>query len=321
MMKSQPITMQQEENEEPQRVVLVSHQDLEANLTVRADRKIIDEACDESSAGAMKFSLWAFLAILIVSGLVVPLASPMPKDSFVLNEHFDFNTVQEEYMLSCRKDPACKFITESLAPQLSESMAAALEEVESCQWQARDWLRSNDEISFFTAARIRQRYALSVFYCETNGDHWTQNNQWMSNIHECDWFNRIGDDVCNRKEELTVLRLPKNQLYGTLAPELSLVTSLHEITLSNNNLFGTVPQEYSNLKLLDTFVISFNAIDGQIPMFLFGIQGLAYVDISYNDLTGTVPQSLVDTMPNLDAFFAEGNKDLNDGMDLSSVHH
>jgi hypothetical protein len=321
MMNSQPITMQQEENEKPQRVVLVHHQDLEADLTARADRKIIDEACDESSAGAMQFPLQSFLAILIVLGLVVPLAWPMPKESFVLSEHFDFNTVKEEYMLSCQKDSVCKFIMESLAPQLSESMAAALEEVESCQWQARDWLRSNDEIFFFTAARIRQRYALSVFYCETNGDDWTQNNQWMSDIHECDWFNRVGADGCNRKEEVTVLRLPRNQLYGTLAPELSLVTSLREITLSNNNLYGTVPQEFSNLKMLDTFVISFNAIDGQIPMFLFGIQGLAYVDISYNDLTGTVPQSLVDTMPNLDAFFAEGNKDLNDGKDSSSARH
>jgi hypothetical protein len=206
---------------------------------------------------------------------------------------------------------------DALAPELSASLLAAFQPG-SCQLQAREWLKSNNDIFLFAPERIHQRYALSVFYCETNGDAWLQNNSWLSDLHECDWFNGIGSDGCGRSEDLVVLRLPDNQLDGTLPPELSLVTSLRELTLSANFLRGTIPEEYVKLKALDTFSLSFNFLRGSIPDFLFKLQTMTYLDLSQNDFSGTIPEDLADTMPNVVAFSVNGNKRL-DGIIHNSL--
>jgi hypothetical protein len=128
--------------------------------------------------------------------------------------------------LACGLDPHCKQIMGALGPVLPPASALAIDVPGTCQYQTREWLRTNKEINFFTVERVRQRYGMGVFYCVLDGPNWLRNDLWMTDIHECDWYNKLGFDPCNRYEEVEVIRLHANNLVGTLTPDLAVVTSL-----------------------------------------------------------------------------------------------
>lgn len=279
-------------------------------------RKMAAGAYEESTSGALACPIVLCLTMVFLIAATLPLLWPIlvdakkpEKQSFLTENLINHDESTAISTPDCENDAACKVIMDAITPEMSESMLEAIHP-RSCQWQARQWLKSNNDLLLFTSERIRQRYALSVFYCETDGKLWLQNDAWLSDNHECDWFNGIGDDGCDRNEELTILRLPENQLEGTLPPELSLLTSLHELTFSNNFLKGTIPQEYAKLTALDTFCVSFNLLHGGIPDFLFQFQEMTYLDVSQNDFSGTIPEDLLSAMTNLELFSARGNKDL-----------
>lgn len=130
---------------------------------------------------------------------------------------------------------------------------------------------------------------------------------WLSDLHECDWYNRVGLDICNRVEQMEILRIHDNMLQGTLAPELSILSSLYELTLSDNMITGTFPTDYAALSELDTFVLAFNQFEGEMPPFIFNYPDMVYWDIGYNRFSGSLPQNIPDAMPNLSVMLMENN--------------
>jgi len=159
----------------------------------------------------------------------------------------------------------------------------------------------------FEAERIRQRYAVTVFFCETDGGDWVENDMWLSDLHECDWYSRLGLDPCNRVEQFEVLRMTDNGLQGTLAPELAILSSLYELTLSDNMITGTFPPEYENLTDLDTFVLAFNQFEGPVPGWFFRFEDMVYLDIAYNQFSGSLPADIPEKMPDLQIMMMENN--------------
>jgi len=94
---------------------------------------------------------------------------------------------------------------------------------------------------------------------------------------------------------------------GTLPPELSMMSTLWEVTLSDNLLSGTIPPDYSKLSELDTFSLSYNLLKGTIPQFMWEYKNMVYMDLAYNFFHGTIPTGVHHIERNLADLFLENN--------------
>ena len=207
----------------------------------------------------------------------------------------------------CPSDKVCLRIMEAIYPFLPDETLPLIGVPGTCQNWAREWLGTNRDITEFSDARIRQRYALAVFYCETDGASWDEKQLWLSDLHECDWQPEMRIDPCNRYEELQVLRNNGQQMRGRLPPELSMITSLWELSLSDNMLYGTIPTSLARLTSLDTLVLGTNMFQGQVPDFVWEYRDLITLDLAYNNFTGTLPDELHISSPSLKNLYLSYN--------------
>jgi len=208
---------------------------------------------------------------------------------------------------NCSTDATCQIVMDGLAPSLPPDVIALFDIPGTCQTKARDWLRTGKDILEFKAERIRQRYAMGVFYCEMDGQDWITGDSWLSDLHECDWYNKVGLDPCNRDEQMEMLRVTDNGLAGTLPVELFILSNLYEFTLANNLMSGTLPQLFDKFKELDTLVIPFNQFSGSFPHQIWEYPDMVYLDVAYNGFTGTIPSDIDTKMPKLQVAFLENN--------------
>ena len=224
---------------------------------------------------------------------------PSPTDSFFPDP---------QALVPCTTDPACQMISDSLGPYIPPGTAELFDIPGTCQSKARDWLRTGEDVLEFDGERIRQRFAMTVFFCEQDGGEWLENDMWLSDLHECDWYNMIGLDPCNRVEQMEMIRISGNGLQGTLPSELSILSTIYEFTASDNLITGTFPGDYSSLTELDTLVVAFNQFSGEIPGYFFRYPDMVYWDVGFNKFEGTLPQDIPDQMPNLQVMFGENNR-------------
>jgi len=96
---------------------------------------------------------------------------------------------------------------------------------------------------------------------------------------------------------------------GTLPPEIGMVSTLREVTLSDNLLSGTIPQDFECLSELDTLVISFNLLTGTIPHFVWTkFPDMVHLDLSYNFFKGSIPDNTIAAkQPKMKVLFLENN--------------
>jgi len=159
----------------------------------------------------------------------------------------------------------------------------------------------------FQVERIVQRFAMAMIYCEFNGDNWLEGELWVSDLHECDWYTMIGVDPCSRAEEYQIIRNYGQQMRGTLPPEISMLTTLWELTLSDNLISGEIPSSYNQLTDLDTLSLSYNLLRGEIPDFMWKYDDMVYLDLGYNFFTGSIPDGIAESSPRLQDLFLENN--------------
>jgi hypothetical protein len=207
----------------------------------------------------------------------------------------------------CPQDAACEFIMGSVDRFLPPQTRALINVPGTCQNWSREWLRTGKDIMEFQVERIRQRFAMALMYCEFNGDNWLESELWVSDLHECDWYTMIGVDPCGRREQYQIIRNYGQQMRGTLPPEISMLSSLWEISLSDNLIEGTIPSDFYKLSELDTLSLSFNLFKGTIPEFMWEYEDMNYMDLAYNFFTGTIPNTVHLTEPNLNVLFVENN--------------
>jgi hypothetical protein len=209
--------------------------------------------------------------------------------------------------LPCAQDSTCGFVMGAISPDLPTRTRPLVNIEGTCQHWAREWLRTSRDIMEFKPERIRQRFAMAILYCEFNGDNWLEGDFWLSDLHECDWYTLVGVDPCGRREQYQIIRSYGQQMRGTLPPELSMISTLWEVTLSDNLIEGTIPPEYYKLSKLGTLSLAFNLFKGPIPDYFWEYENMAFLDLSFNFFTGTIPNTVPLTEPDLRVLFLDNN--------------
>lgn len=217
---------------------------------------------------------------------------------------------------------------EYLVSLLPEFTLRQLEDVESPQAKAFEWLRGDPglRLGSYSSRRVLQRFALATLYFSTGGDSssgWIRSDNWLSyEHHECSWYMKdpkdafltlyhppnLDNSICSGEssDEYQIIALPSNQLRGTLPPEISLMTTLKAFTFRNNELRGTLPSQIANLSSLLILGVTHNAITGSLPSELGSMENLFGIFTFLNRLSGTIPTQVAQ-MPQLKHFHAESN--------------
>jgi Leucine-rich repeat (LRR) protein len=152
------------------------------------------------------------------------------------------------------------------------------------------WMSTEDPIDWYSMSdrEIVERYSLVEFYYSTEGDLWSNNNEWLSAFHVCDWYGVL----CSEDKLVTDLILDNNGLFGPIPTDIFLLSNLVSISLKTNSLEGTIADKVSTLDNLTGLFLNANFLTGTIPETIGSLESLLVLDLGANDLTGEIPSAL-----------------------------
>eukprot|EP00590_Aulacoseira_subarctica_P001708 CAMPEP_0172422956 /NCGR_PEP_ID=MMETSP1064-20121228/9061_1 /TAXON_ID=202472 /ORGANISM="Aulacoseira subarctica , Strain CCAP 1002/5" /LENGTH=500 /DNA_ID=CAMNT_0013164063 /DNA_START=108 /DNA_END=1611 /DNA_ORIENTATION=- len=170
-----------------------------------------------------------------------------------------------------------------------------LGEIGSDQQNAINWINLNLKTDT-AASRLddpQTRFALANLYFSTNGQSWTNNNNWLTVNSICIWFGI----TCNSDQTNVVgIALTNNNLIGTIPPEFLKgmgLQGLLSLNLGVNMLGGTIPSDgLQDLTQLQTFSLFNNSLTGNIPYEIQNLVSVQNLDLNNNRLIGTLPPSI-----------------------------
>ena len=167
------------------------------------------------------------------------------------------------------------------------------------------------------------RAVLVALYEATDGPHWVNSENWLTDAPLGDWYG-VGTNAFGRVDELGLfglydreerryilqglkgpipaelgnltnletLNLSYNELTGPIPAELGNFVGLESLFLNNNELTGPIPAELGNLSNLTLLYLNNNELTGPIPAELGNLSNLTLLNLSYNELTGPIPAEL-----------------------------
>ena len=145
--------------------------------------------------------------------------------------------------------------------------------------------------------------ALIAFYNATDGDHWHDSTNWLSEQPLQYWK---GVHI-NEEGRVVELRLGGNNLSGQIPPELGNLSKLEHLSIQYNQLTGSIPSRLSNLTELTSLSLNGNRLTGPIPSEWGNLLELVELRLNNNQLTGTIPPEL-GSPPNLGELFLANNQ-------------
>ena len=131
------------------------------------------------------------------------------------------------------------------------------------------------------------RTALIALYNATDGPNWTNSTNWLSDRPLGEWFGV----TANAAERVTRLNIFRNNLSGSIPPELGNLTMVERLGFYDNELTGTVPPELGRLTNLEILDLGLNQISGRIPTFLGSMTNLEALSLG-TQLSGPIPSEL-----------------------------
>jgi hypothetical protein len=158
---------------------------------------------------------------------------------------------------------------------------------------------------------------LVTLYDETGGTDWKDSQGWLSSSAPCGWLgvtcdrglvaelklpdNNLSGTIPPELGSLTdlwVLDLEYNQLSGPIPPELSKLSNLRYLSVRGNaELSGPIPPELGNLIRLDSLYLSSDGdggtkLSGPIPPELGNLKRLTHLDLTNSLVSGPIPPEL-----------------------------
>ena len=177
-----------------------------------------------------------------------------------------------------------------------------------------------------TGSPATDRAALVALYEATDGSHWGNNANWLSDEPLDSWYGVTTDDS-GRVSKLSLigiglsgtippelgslanldrLNLDHNRLSGQIPSRLRILTNLTELSLSGNQLNGRIPSQLGSLTNLESLNLSNNGLSRQIPSELGSLTNLTELSLIGNELSGQIPRELGD-LANLTKLYLSPN--------------
>jgi Leucine-rich repeat (LRR) protein len=249
--------------------------------------------------------------------------------------------------LAARLEAAMNFLSESNISDREALVTTGSPQQKAVQWMVTEDPQSRaipDTTFSSDAIAFAQRYALVVFFYATGGDTtWESDLSFLSNQHECGWFQEqamagfIAEEygvgvTCGAEMRAVNLFIPSNGLSGSLPPEL---TQLRELTLLGlphngldqelddgvfqalsqleyldlkyNQLRGSLPETIGDLSELRVLGLSNNQLNGQLPASMSQLVRLQTLALDDNDFDGSL-EAVTDYLTNLEFFYADRNE-------------
>ncbi len=88
--------------------------------------------------------------------------------------------------------------------------------------------------------------------------------------------------------------LERNELAGTIPPELGRLAALKSLNLGVNDLTGGIPAELGSLAALEVLRLRRNALTGPVPAELSNLRNLRRLGLERNRLTGSIPTGFLE---------------------------
>ena len=133
------------------------------------------------------------------------------------------------------------------------------------------------------------RDVLVALYRATNGQSWTNKNNWMSEEPIGTWHGV----TTNGDGRVTGLTITSNNLDGTLPSSLGDLEFLTRLNLDQNrSLSGSIPRSLGDLSNLTFLKLSATGLTGSIPGSLGGLSNLRTLELNDAKLSGSIPSQL-----------------------------
>ena len=157
------------------------------------------------------------------------------------------------------------------------------------------------------------RAALVALYEGTDGPHWVNAENWLTDAPLGEWYGVDTDnsgrvvrlDLDGRWDSDAREYIPHG-LSGPVPPELGNLANLTRLDLGHNFLSGPVPTELGSLTDLELLHLAGNDLTGPIPTELGELASLTGLWLYSNSLTGPVPTEL-GSLADLESLHLGGN--------------
>ncbi len=136
---------------------------------------------------------------------------------------------------------------------------------------------------------LSERDILAILYEDTDGRNWFGDENWLSDAPLGEWF---GVEV-DEEGRVARIRLYRNNLVGTIPPELSDLERLSRLQLASNRLTGAIPPQLGQLSRLSYLGLFNNRLEGPVPPELGDLASLTHLELDRNPLTGPLPKSFL----------------------------
>ncbi len=146
------------------------------------------------------------------------------------------------------------------------------------------------------------RDILVALYNATDGDNWSRNDNWLSDLPLGDWYGIVTGPA----GRVHRLEIKSNGLDGTIPSALGSLTELRRMDLYDNSLSGGIPASLGGLSHLEFMFLNGNDLSGSIPSRLGDLSQLRTLSLGGNALTGSIPGQL-GNLTNLKALILTGN--------------
>ena len=133
------------------------------------------------------------------------------------------------------------------------------------------------------------RTVLELFYERTEGEWWTNNENWMTEAPLGEWYGI----TTNAQGRVTEIRFGNNNLDGNIPSEIGNLSQLKVLYIRGNYRLATeIPTTIENLSQLEILDLAANDVGGPIPPGIGNLSNLQKITLAVNQLNGEIPPEL-----------------------------